>query len=63
MDATFGGSNIVWFAAVVLGTVILGAVIAFAMTRSRRRTPAEDRASEARTREIYKSEDPGYTRR
>jgi hypothetical protein len=56
------GYNILWFVAVVIGTVVLGAAIAYGITRSRARTTNERIASEIKTREIYESEDPGYKR-
>lgn len=54
------GYNILWFLAVVVGTVVLGAAIAYGMMRARSRTASERIAGERKTHEIYKSEDPGY---
>ncbi len=63
MDGAADGYNILWFVATVIGTIVLGAVIAYGIMRARARTPRERIAGEMRTREIYKSEDPGYEKR
>lgn len=63
MDGSMDGYNIMWFVAVVIGTMVLGAAIAYGIMRSRARTPRERLAGEARTREIYRTEDPGYEKR
>ncbi len=63
MDGAADGYNILWFVATVIGTVVLGAVIAYGIMRGRSRTTRERIAGEMRTREIYKSEDPGYEKR
>lgn len=54
------GYDVLWFVAIVIGTVLLGAAIAYGIMRARTRTRGEAVASEAETRRIYKSEDPGY---
>lgn len=54
------GSNVVWFLAVVIGTFILGSIIAYGMSRTRSRTEAEREASEEKTHEIYTRQDPRY---
>lgn len=54
------GSGIIWFLAVVLGTFVLGSIIAYGMARTRARTEAERQASEEKTHEIYTQQDPRY---
>lgn len=51
------GYDAMWFVAVVVGTVVLGAAIAFGMMHARRRSGAERIAAERRTRANYRAED------
>ena len=45
-----------WIAVVVVGTLVLGLVIAYGAWRTGRRTPAEKAVRDAGTRDIYKRE-------
>ncbi len=59
MDGGMDGYNIMWFVAVVIGTMVLGAAIAYGIHAFPRPDPARAAwAGEARTREIYRTEDP-----
>lgn len=49
----FESGPILWIIVIAGGALILGAVIAYGMMRNRAATPAEDAASERRTRELY----------
>lgn len=54
------GYDILWFVAVVIGTAVLGLLIAYGMMRNRARTRAERLETERATRELYERQDPGY---
>lgn len=51
-----------WFIAVVIGTIVLGAAIAYGMMRGGRRTRGEEQRSEAGTRDIYHKDNGGSGR-
>ena len=50
-------STVLYFLAVVGGTLVLGFGIAYGLTRNRERTAAEKRATEAGAHRIYEKED------
>ncbi len=55
--ADFGITENIWLLLVVGGPVLLGLLIAFAMTRQRKVSRAEHMAGERATRELYSPAD------
>jgi len=51
---------ILWIIALVGGVIVLGAAIAYGTMRNRKVTPAEERASDIKTREIYHKDEPAH---
>jgi hypothetical protein len=49
--------TVLWFFAIVGGTIILGIAVAYGVLRNKKRTIAEKRASERGAHEIYEKED------
>ena len=52
-----GGS---WTVITIIGPVILGAVLLWAIFRNRKVTPREDQRTEQATRELYREEDRAH---
>lgn len=53
---------IIWIIAILGGAIVLGGAIAYGMIQGRKVTPAEDFASEQKTREIYHKDEPASRR-
>jgi hypothetical protein len=51
-----------WLMAVMLGPVLLGAAIIYAIMRQRRLRPDEERRSDAAARELYQRDENADTR-
>jgi hypothetical protein len=52
-----------WLSVVMLGPVLLGGAIVYAIMRQRRLSGSERRASDAATRELYQKDEGADTRR
>jgi hypothetical protein len=55
-------SEYVWLLVVMLGPVLLGGAILYAIIRQRRLRPDEARCSDAATRELYEDDENADTR-
>ncbi|MBH0236334.1 hypothetical protein [Methylobrevis albus] len=54
--------NLLWFFAVAIGPLLLGAAIVYGMTRNRNLTAPEKRAQTAATEELYDKDERSPTK-
>ncbi|WP_245408872.1 hypothetical protein [Rhizobium wuzhouense] len=55
-------SNLFWLLAVIVGPILLGGAIAYALLRQRRLTSDEQKRSDAAAKELYKHDENADTR-